>query len=79
FRAWRVALLPPARACWCVPHIRARKPAVSLLALAFVLIMAGEMIARGVFYGLHMIVGMAVASYPPPSCRCLTTGMMKTC
>ncbi|HBM1430089.1 TPA: dimethylsulfoxide reductase, partial [Salmonella enterica subsp. enterica] len=30
--------------------------------LAFVLILAGEMIGRGVFYGLHMTVGMAVAS-----------------
>ena len=37
-------------------------PAVSLLGLAFVLILAGEMIGRGVFYGLHMTVGMAVAS-----------------
>ncbi len=41
---------------------RGRKPAVSLLGLAFVLILAGEMIGRGVFYGLHMTVGMAVAS-----------------
>ncbi|PLM14260.1 DmsC/YnfH family molybdoenzyme membrane anchor subunit, partial [Klebsiella pneumoniae] len=58
--AWRVVLL--ALACWCVPQIRGRKPAVSLLGLAFVLILAGEMIGRGVFYGLHMTVGMAVAS-----------------
>lgn len=49
-------------ACWCVPQIRGRKPAVSLLGTAFVLILAGEMIGRGVFYGLHMTVGMAVAS-----------------
>ncbi|AKE76775.1 TPA: dimethyl sulfoxide reductase anchor subunit [Klebsiella pneumoniae] len=60
FMAWRVVLL--ALACWCVPQIRGRKPAVSLLGLAFVLILAGEMIGRGVFYGLHMTVGMAVAS-----------------
>ena len=58
--AWRVVLL--ALACWCVPQIRGRKPAVSLLGLAFVLILAGEMIGRGIFYGLHMTVGMAVAS-----------------
>ncbi|HBS5333989.1 dimethyl sulfoxide reductase anchor subunit [Klebsiella pneumoniae] len=56
---WLLAL---ALACWCVPQIRGRKPAVSLLGLAFVLILAGEMIGRGVFYGLHMTVGMAVAS-----------------
>ncbi|QGV84078.1 dimethyl sulfoxide reductase anchor subunit [Klebsiella pneumoniae] len=60
--AWRVVLLALAPACWCVPQIRGRKPAVSLLGLAFVLILAGEMIGRGVFYGLHMTVGMAVAS-----------------
>ncbi|ODO70742.1 dimethylsulfoxide reductase [Klebsiella pneumoniae] len=60
--AWRVVLLALALACWCVPQIRGRKPAVSLLGLAFVLILAGEMIGRGIFYGLHMTVGMAVAS-----------------
>ena len=60
--AVNVALLALALACWCVPQIRGRKPAVSLLGLAFVLILAGEMIGRGVFYGLHMTVGMAVAS-----------------
>ncbi|ENQ2629342.1 dimethyl sulfoxide reductase anchor subunit, partial [Klebsiella pneumoniae] len=60
--AWRVVLLALALACWCVPQISGRKPAVSLLGLAFVLILAGEMIGRGVFYGLHMTVGMAVAS-----------------
>ncbi|HBW3608164.1 TPA: dimethyl sulfoxide reductase anchor subunit [Klebsiella pneumoniae] len=60
--AWRVVLLALALACWCVPQIRGRKPGVSLLGLAFVLILAGEMIGRGVFYGLHMTVGMAVAS-----------------
>ncbi|MBV0365992.1 dimethyl sulfoxide reductase anchor subunit [Klebsiella quasipneumoniae] len=60
--AWRVVLLALALACWCVPQIGGRKPAVSLLGLAFVLVLAGEMIGRGVFYGLHMTVGMAIAS-----------------
>ena len=60
--AWRMVLLALALACWCVPQIRGRKPAVSLLSLAFVLVLAGEMIGRGVFYGLHMTVGMAIAS-----------------
>jgi anaerobic dimethyl sulfoxide reductase subunit C (anchor subunit) len=35
---------------------------VPLLGLAFVLVLVGEMIGRGVFYGLHMTVGMAIAS-----------------
>ncbi|WP_194400065.1 dimethyl sulfoxide reductase anchor subunit family protein [Klebsiella variicola] len=62
--AWRMVLLALALAlaCWCVPQIRGRKPAVSLLSLAFILVLAGEMIGRGVFYGLHMTVGMAIAS-----------------
>ncbi|MFU0855511.1 dimethyl sulfoxide reductase, partial [Kluyvera cryocrescens] len=30
--------------------------------LAFALVLVGELIGRGVFYGLHMTVGMAVAS-----------------
>lgn len=60
--AWRVVLLALALACWYVPQIRGRKPALSLLGLAFVLVLAGEMIGRGVFYGLHMTVGMAIAS-----------------
>lgn len=60
--AWRVVLLALALGCWCVPQIRGRKPTVSLLGLAFVLVLAGEMIGRGVFYGLHMTVGMAIAS-----------------
>ncbi|EOD8990723.1 dimethyl sulfoxide reductase anchor subunit family protein [Klebsiella variicola] len=60
--AWRMVLLALALACWCVPQFRGRKPAVSLLSLAFVLVLAGEMIGRGVFYGLHMTVGMAIAS-----------------
>ncbi|HBT4726396.1 dimethyl sulfoxide reductase anchor subunit family protein [Klebsiella variicola] len=60
--AWRMVLLALALVCWCVPQIRGRKPAVSLLSLAFVLVLAGEMIGRGVFYGLHMTVGMAIAS-----------------
>lgn len=64
--AWRMVLLALALAlalaCWCVPQIRGRKLAVSLLSLAFVLVLAGEMIGRGVFYGLHMTVGMAIAS-----------------
>lgn len=33
-----------------------------MLGLAFVLVLIGETIGRGVFYGLHMTVGMAIAS-----------------
>ena len=59
--AWRVILLLVALAVWIVPQLKNRQPAVPLLSLAFMLVLAGEMIARGIFYGLHMTVGMAVA------------------
>jgi DMSO reductase anchor subunit len=31
------------------------------MALGLILVIAGELVGRGVFYGLHMTVGMAVA------------------
>ncbi len=60
--AWRVVLLAAALVCWIVPQLKGYQPAIPLLSLAFLLVLAGEMIGRGVFYGLHMTVGMAVAS-----------------
>ena len=60
--AWRIVILAAALACWIVPELKGYKPALPVLSLAFVLVLAGEMIGRGVFYGLHMTVGMAVAS-----------------
>ena len=58
------ALVPlvAALVCWIVPQLKGYQPALPLLSLAFVLVLAGELIGRGVFYGLHMTVGMAVAS-----------------
>lgn len=60
--AWRVVILVAALACWIVPQLKGNQPALPLLSLAFILVLVGEMIGRGVFYGLHMTVGMAVAS-----------------
>jgi len=60
--AWRVVLLAAALVCWIVPQLKGYQPALPLLSLAFVLLLAGELIGRGVFYGLHMTVGMAIAS-----------------
>ena len=48
--------------CWVAPQLKGYQPALPLLSLAFVLVLVGELIGRGVFYGLHMTVGMAVAS-----------------
>ena len=60
--AWRIAAIALALVCWVAPQLKGYQPAVPLLSLAFVLVLVGELIGRGVFYGLHMTVGMAVAS-----------------
>ncbi|WP_353613657.1 DmsC/YnfH family molybdoenzyme membrane anchor subunit [Mangrovibacter phragmitis] len=59
--AWSLLLLAAALVCWVVPQLKGYYPAVPVLSLAFVLVLAGELISRGVFYGLHMTVGMAIA------------------
>lgn len=60
--AWRIVLLAAALTCWVLPQIKGYQPALPLLSFAFVLVLVGELIGRGVFYGLHMTVGMAIAS-----------------
>ena len=60
--AWRIVVLVVALCCWIVPQLKGYQPAVPLLSVAFILLLVGELIGRGVFYGLHMTVGMAVAS-----------------
>lgn len=60
--AWRVVALVLALACWVVPLLKGYQPAVPLLSLALVLVLVGEIVGRGIFYGLHMTVGMAIAS-----------------
>ena len=60
--AWRIAAIALALVCWVAPQLKGYQPALPLLSLAFVLVLAGELIGRGVFYGLHMTVGMAIAS-----------------
>lgn len=58
---WRMALLALGLGCWLCPLIRRQTPHLISLSLGFVLVVIGELIGRGVFYGLHMTVGMAVA------------------
>lgn len=60
--AWRMVLLVVALVCWVTPQLKGSRPGVGLLTLAMALVLAGELIGRGVFYGLHMTVGMAIAS-----------------
>ncbi|WP_273867367.1 DmsC/YnfH family molybdoenzyme membrane anchor subunit [Serratia odorifera] len=58
---WRLLLLVLGFGCWICPQLRRGNASVAALALGLILIVAGELIGRGVFYGLHMTVGMAVA------------------
>lgn len=60
--AWRIVALALALCFWIVPQVKGYQPAIPLLSVAFILLLVGELIGRGVFYGLHMTVGMAVAS-----------------
>lgn len=46
--------------CWLMPLIAKRNPSIAVMTIGFIFVMAGEIIGRGVFYGLHMTVGMAV-------------------
>lgn len=58
---WRLVLLVLGLGCWICPLLRRGNAGVMGLTLGLVLVFAGELIGRGVFYGLHMTVGMAVA------------------
>ncbi|WBM69404.1 dimethyl sulfoxide reductase anchor subunit [Buttiauxella sp. WJP83] len=60
--SWRLLALAAALVCWIIPQLKGGQASAAVLALAFVLVIAGELIGRGVFYGLHMTVGMAIAS-----------------
>lgn len=56
----RMALLIIGLGCWVYPLIQGRKPMMLSMIFSTLLIIFGELIGRGVFYGLHMTVGMAV-------------------
>ncbi len=60
-QVWRIVLLAAGLGCWLCPLIRRREPHTVGLLLGVVLVLAGEIIGRGLFYGLHMTIGMAVA------------------
>ena len=60
-QALRLILLALGLGCWLCPLIRRQPPrAVGLLA-GLLLVLIAECIGRGLFYGLHMTVGMAVS------------------
>ncbi len=61
WQIWRIALLALGLGCWLCPLIRRTRPRIGGLSLGLLLVLAGELIGRGLFYGLHMTVGTAVA------------------
>ena len=60
-QVWRFVLLAAGLGCWLCPLLRRVPPRAAGLALGLVLMLAGELIGRGLFYGLHMTIGMAIA------------------
>lgn len=54
----RVGLLIGALAVWFIPRLMNSRPGVAIITLSFILVLCSELIGRGVFYGLHMTVGV---------------------
>ncbi|BAS35586.1 TPA: DmsC/YnfH family molybdoenzyme membrane anchor subunit [Klebsiella variicola] len=60
-QALRLILLALGLGCWLCPLIRRQPPRATGLLIGLLLVLIAECIGRGLFYGLHMTVGMAVA------------------
>ncbi|RJT27149.1 dimethyl sulfoxide reductase anchor subunit family protein [Buttiauxella izardii] len=60
-QVWRIALSALGLGCWICPLLRRSSPKTLGLFVGLILVVIGECIGRGIFYGLHMTVGMAVA------------------
>ncbi|HDR2451744.1 TPA: dimethyl sulfoxide reductase anchor subunit family protein [Enterobacter ludwigii] len=58
---WRIVLLAAGLGCWLCPLLRRQEPKALALLAGVVLVVVGELIGRGLFYGLHMTAGMAIA------------------
>ncbi|MGL5970119.1 MAG: dimethyl sulfoxide reductase anchor subunit family protein [Kluyvera sp.] len=60
-QVWRFGFLAAGLGCWICPLLRRVSPGAIGLTLGLLFVLAGELIGRGLFYGLHMTVGMAIA------------------
>lgn len=58
---WHIALLALGLGCWICPLCRNKTPRPASLFLGLLLVLAAELIGRGLFYALHMTVGVAIA------------------
>ena len=57
----RLILLALGLGCWLCPLIRRQTPRAAGLLIGLIMVLVAECLGRGLFYGLHMTVGMAVA------------------
>ena len=60
-QVWRIILLAAGLGCWLYPLLRRQSPKAGGLAAGLVLVLAGELMGRAMFYGLHMTTGVAIA------------------
>ena len=60
-QVWRIILLSAGLGCWLCPLLRRQSPKAAGLAAGLVLVLAGELMGRALFYGLHMTTGVAIA------------------
>lgn len=61
WQIWRILFLAAGLGCWLCPLIRRQTPNTLGLFAGVVLVVLGELMGRGLFYGLHMTAGMAIA------------------
>ncbi len=58
FMTLRLVLIALGLALWLAPMMSGKQAGASRMMVALLLVIAGELVGRGVFYGLHMTVGM---------------------
>ena len=64
-QALRLVLLALGLGCWLCPLIRRQPPRATGLLIGLLLVLIAECIGRGLFYGLHMTVGMTARRRAP--------------
>ncbi|WP_333900994.1 dimethyl sulfoxide reductase anchor subunit family protein [Enterobacter wuhouensis] len=60
-QVWRIVLVAAGLGCWICPLVRRQEPKTLALFAGIILVVLGELLGRGLFYGLHMTAGMAIA------------------
>jgi len=60
-QVWRLVLVAAGLGCWICPLVRRQEPKTLALFAGIILLVLGELLGRGLFYGLHMTAGMAIA------------------